>query len=252
MAKGNNGQRNDGNREEDKDFAIFLGAAKNVDFVAASERARVKTIERLISLTIENAEAKQEKIDLAAVEQRIKALFDESEKRSWALLRVIDEQGEERARQILGDIEKLCTFFFVIFYGWKQARQTFGRWKIDKLMKEVRQRCPAEIALYRRAWRDCREARRRLLATESVQSWRWYTTGKGNKNSVAYRTKVDLSRQAESHFRNRRLMKYMSHEVLSRKAERRRARKELRDSQIAMMAARQRVYQKMGIPLDLV
>ncbi len=162
-----------GINKEDKDFAILLKGVQDVDIVAVSETARAKTIERLISLTLENAEVRQAKIDLAAVEQRVKSLFDESEKRSWALLKVIDEQGEERAKQILKDIEKLRTCFFVIFHGWKKARQTFGRWQIDKLMKEVRQHCPEDIALYKRAWRDCREARIRLQATESLLSWYW-------------------------------------------------------------------------------
>jgi len=253
MAREGNTQQGSNSHEHDKEFAILSGAAKNIDFVAASERAQAKTAERLMSLTIEEAEGNQERLDLAAVERRIKELFDEKERRNLALLQVIDEHGEERAKQILKDIEELRKFFFAISHGWKQARRIYGRWYVDKLMKEIRQSCPEEVALYKKARREWRECRRRYLATETEREWQWYRAGKGNQNSVAYRTKVDLSRQGgEAHFRNRRLMKYMAHELLTREGERTRAKKELRAAQAAMTRARQRSYQKIGIPLDLI
>lgn len=247
MAKGNKSSYKD-----DKEFAILLNTFNKMNLIEVWQAARAKAAERLINLTIEEAKAKNKKIEIEAVEQRIKELFSEQEKRSLALLRVINEQGENKARRMLECAERLRIFFFAVSHGWKKARRAYGRWYVDKLMKEVHQSCSEEVTLYKRAWRDWREARRRFLATKSEPEWSWYKSGKGNKNSVAYRTKVDLSRHAESHFRNRRLFKYMSHELLSRKHERRRARKELREAQAKMSLARQRIYQKMGIPFDLV
>lgn len=239
-------------REDDKEFQILLNAINRIDLVATFERARAKTTERLISSAIENAEADKRKIDPAEVQERIHKLFHAQEERSLALLRVIKEQGEDKAIKMLEDMERLRVFFFAISYGWEQARRAYGRWNVDKLMQNIRRSCSEEVAAYKLAWREWREARRRFLATESEREWQWYKAGKGNKNSVAYRTKVDLARNAESHFRNRRLMKYMGHELLSRQGERRRARKELRAAQTAMTLARNLIYERKGISLDLV
>jgi hypothetical protein len=239
--------------QNDKESGILLNAIGKVDVIAAQERAGTKTAERLLRLTIKNAEANHEEIDLAAVEQRIKALFEDYERRTLVLLKLIDEQGEEQARKVLEDSERCRAFFFVLFHGWEKARRRYGRWYVDKLMKEIRQSCTEEVSAYKKALRAWREVRRRYRATETEADWRWYKSGKGNRNSVAYRTKVDMNRRGgEDHFRRRRLMKYMAHELLSRQDERRRAKRELRAAQAAMTTARQRIYERMGIPLDLV
>lgn len=98
------------------------------------------------------------------------------------------------------------------------------RSRLAAASKRVRQTCPHEVAQYKKALRDWREARIRLIATETEEAWEWYRAGKGNRNSVAYRSKMDLSRRGgEWYFRTRRLFRYTLHELLPRLKERERA-----------------------------
>jgi hypothetical protein len=143
-------------------------------------------------------------------------------------------------------------FFFLIAFGWGKTRpgasgpilvehapisgiRALGypnRYRIEQASKRVRALCPEETSQYKQAYKEFREACRRYNATESEKAWNWYVAGKGNKNSVAYRTKVDLSRRnGVEHFRTRRSFKYMAHELLPRKEERKRARQEIKQAQ---------------------
>jgi len=126
------------------------------------------------------------------------------------------------------------------------------RSRLAAASKRVRQTCPEEAKRYKQAWRDWREARNRYLATETEESWQWYTTGEGNRNSVAYRTKMDLSRPGGGwYFRNRRLFRYTLHELLPRMQERERARRELQEATSTMTEAREQIFEAMGVPSAL-
>lgn len=123
------------------------------------------------------------------------------------------------------------------------------RHRLGMASKRVRQTCPEEVTRYKQAWRDWREARRRYLATETEASWQWYCAGKGNRNSVAYRSRVDLARRGgEEQFRTRRLFRYTITELLPRLEERERAYKELQEAAAIMEQARERIFEKMGVP----
>lgn len=123
------------------------------------------------------------------------------------------------------------------------------RSRLAAASKRVRQTCPDGAERYKQAWRDWREARNRYLATETEESWQWYRAGQGNRNSVAYRTKMDLSRPGgEWYFRNRRLFRYTLHELLPRLQERERARRELREATATMTEVRDQIFEAMGVP----
>ena len=126
------------------------------------------------------------------------------------------------------------------------------RSRLAAASKRVRQTCPDGAELYKQAWRDWREARKRYLATETEESWLWYRAGEGNRNSVAYRSKMDLSRPGgEWYFRNRRLFRYTLHELLPRLQERERAHLELQEATATMTEAREQIFEAMGVPSAL-
>ena len=105
------------------------------------------------------------------------------------------------------------------------------RSRLAAASKRVRQTCPEEAKRYKQAWRDWREARNRYLATETEESWQWYTTGE--------------------YFRNRRLFRYTLHELLPRMQERERARRELQEATSTMTEAREQIFEAMGVPSAL-
>jgi len=160
-------------------------------------------------------------------------------------------------------------FFFLVEFGWGKARilpsgavvaegspvsgmRRLGypqRYRLSMASKRVRQTCPEEAARYKQALKEWKEARKRFLATQTERSWKYYVCGEGNRNSVAYRTKVDLShRYGWIHFRTRRGFKYMSHELLPRTQERKRARGEMREAETVLSEMRQRIFEKMRVP----
>ena len=123
------------------------------------------------------------------------------------------------------------------------------RSRLAAASKRVRQTCPEEATQYKQAFRDWREARKRYLATESEEAWEWYRAGKGNRNSVAYRSKMDLRRRGgEWYFRTRRLFRYTLNELLPRLQERERALKEMRDAATIMEELREQVFEAMNVP----
>src|SRR5205085_1515693 len=74
-------------------------------------------------------------------------------------------------------------------------------------------------------------------------------SGEGNRNSIAYRSKVDLSHQGGwLHFRTRRGFKYMAPELLPRPQERKRAREEMKEAEAILNEMRERIFEKMGVP----
>ena len=202
-------------------------------------------------------------LDPATVEAKISEIFGEIKRQKAARkgVHITDEQIQAR-----GD----CLIFFdLIMFGWGKAirlpsgavvavdapasfderRGLPTRYRLWTASKRVRQTCPEEAAQYKRAWRDWREARRRLMATETEESWQWYRAGDGNRNSVAYRSRVDLSRRGgEKHFRTRRLFKYTISELLPRMEERQRAHQEWLEAESVMREMKKRIYEKMGVP----
>lgn len=199
----------------------------------------------------------------ATIAEKVKALFEEINNRDAARRKAQITDEIIRAR---GD----CLIFFdLVMLGWgKTKRLPSGavvavdapvsfderrglptRYRLWTASKRVRQSCPEEAAQYKQAWRDWREARKRYLATETEESWQWYTAGKGNRNSVAYRSKVDLSRRGgEQHFRTRRLFKYTIAELLPRPEERKRAYQELLEAERVLSIMREQILIRMGVP----
>lgn len=202
-------------------------------------------------------------INPATVANRAKELFEEINKRDTnrSKIQVTDEMIKAR-----GD----CLIFFdLITSGWGKTKRlpsgavvavdapvSFNerrglptRYRLWTASKRVRKSCPDEAVLYKQAWRDWREARKRYVATETEESWEWYKAGKGNCNSVAYRSKVDLNRRGgEQHFRTRRLLKYTIEELLPRPEERKRAYQEWLEAEALMRNMRERILQTMGVP----
>lgn len=160
-------------------------------------------------------------------------------------------------------------FFFLMECGWGKTRtlpsgaviaegspvsglRRLGypqRHRLGMASKRVRQTCPEEATRYKQALREWKEARKRFLAAQTERSWKYYVCGEGNRNSVAYRTKVDLSHQyGWLHFRTRRGFKYMAHELLPRTQERKRAREEMREAEAILSEMQQLIFEKMGVP----
>ncbi len=160
-------------------------------------------------------------------------------------------------------------FFFIVQFGWGKTvvlpsgakvavdapasgMRRLGypnRYRLWTASKRVRETCPMEAAQYKQSWKEWQEARRRYLATDNESSWQWYVCGKGNSNSVSYRTKVDLCHNGgEQHFRTRRGFKYMANELLPRQEERQRALREMRSTAVLMQGLRERIFDLMGVP----
>jgi hypothetical protein len=199
----------------------------------------------------------------ATVAEKVKALFEEINNRDAARRKAQITDEIIRAR---GD----CLIFFdLVMLGWgKTKRLPSGavvtvdapvsfderrglptRYRLWTASKRVRQTCPEDAARYKQAWRDWREARKRYLAAETEESWQWYKAGRENRNSVAYRSKVDLNRRGgEQHFRTRRLFKYTIAELLPRLEERKRAYQELIEAEAIMRLMRNQIFEKMEVP----
>lgn len=135
---------------------------------------------------------------------------------------------------------------------WDERLNFPRRSRLAAASKRVRQICSEEAAQYKRVFRDWREARNRYLATETEESWEWYRAGKGNRNSVAYRSKMDLSRRGgEWYFRTRRLFRYTLHELLPRLNERERAVREMQEATKVMKEMRDLIFERMDVPAAL-
>jgi hypothetical protein len=219
--------------------------------------------DNIISYLAAEVQTTYPNVDTAQVARRAAELLDELERRDAA------RRSVELTDEILQARLDCLIFFNLVIYGWGKAKRlpsgavvavdapaSFNerlnfpsRYRLWTASKRVRQTCPEEAARYKRAWRDWREAQKRYLATETEESWQWYRAGKSNRNSVAYRSRVDLARRGgEEHFRKRRLFRYTIGELLSRQEERERAWNELREAGAVMEALRERIFELMGVP----
>jgi hypothetical protein len=201
--------------------------------------------------------------DPVKIASRAEELFEEMERRDTACrsTAITDEIIQARLDCLI--------FFNLVIYGWGKAKRlpsgavvsvdapaSFderlnfpSRYRLWTASKRVRQTCPEEAAGYKKAWRDWREARKRYLATETEEAWEWYRAGSGNRNSVAYRSKVDLNRRGgKEHFRNRRLFRYTIDELLPRQEECERAYRESLEAADVMEQMRDRIFELMGVP----
>jgi hypothetical protein len=238
--------------ETDPEFQRLVSVFKGIDFVEALDMARQTTKMRLIEWALEHAAAQDPGVERADVERRVDALIAESDCRTEALSRIIDNQGMKQAEETMRRLQQCEILFSTLSAGWPATRCYYGRWHTDSSVRIVRRQCPNEVAEYKAVLREWREARRRYLATETEASWQWYTRGRGNKNSVAYRSHVDLNRfGGEEWFRTRRLFKYTISELLPRRDERRRARIEMKRADARMRRARERLLERIGVPLDI-
>lgn len=113
--------------------------------------------------------------------------------------------------------------------------------------RRVRQTCPEQAARYKAARKSWREAWQRYLATETEENWRYYICGSGNCRSLAYRSQVAMKRRGgvEAY---RKQHRYLYSELLSRRDERRRARREMCEAAEVLKEMREQIFEVMGVP----
>jgi hypothetical protein len=190
-------------------------------------------------------------------------IFERDEKREAA------SRGVKVSNKLIRARLDCLIFFRLVEVGWGQAKRLPSgatvaenspltwdwrlnfpkRSRLAAASRRVRQICSEEAAQYKQAWRDWREARKRYLATETEEFWEWYRAGKGNRNSVAYRSKMDLSRRGgEQYFRTRRLFRYTLHELLPRLQEGERALREMQEATEVMKEMRELIFERMNVP----
>jgi murein L,D-transpeptidase YafK len=124
--------------------------------------------------------------------------------------------------------------------------------QIDTAIKAVRKKASDAVKVYRKALREWIEATIRFKATETVESWRYYTAGEDNRRSVAYRSRVAVMRRGGMERFNSSKMRYLFNDLLPRLAERKRAERQIKNALVAMITAEQMIYTCMGVPLSLV
>lgn len=202
-------------------------------------------------------------IDPAKAESVAAEIFEKDERREAA------RKGIKITKELIRARLDCNIFFKLLEEGWGEVKRLPSgtivtvnyalmfderlnfpkRSRLAAASKRVRQTCPEEVVHYKQALRDWREARKRYLATGNEESWEWYRAGKGNRNSVAYRSKMDLTRRGgEIFFRTRRLFRYTLHELLPRLLERERALREMREATAVMIEMREAIFEGMGVP----
>lgn len=225
---------------------------------------RTKVINQSVGLASEQ-NIKLDRLDAASIAAE---LYDRVTKRHEARAK-----SEGKLTNRIFKARLYCHIFFaLVLYGWPKLielsdgsriikaspisyDQRLGypsRTKIYTAYKKIRDVCGKEsIISYRQTYKGWKEARRRYLATETEASWGWYLRGEGNRNSVAYRTRVDQARKGGiEHFRTRRGFKYMAYELLSRQDEKQRAMAEMQVAEEEMLVLRQQIFDSMGVPKE--
>jgi hypothetical protein len=230
----------------------------NIDNKAMNARSKVAAIDELTRDVLQH----HPKANTAKVRTKLDKLMTQINRRQNIYTEPLTYEIQ-RAR-----IDCLI-FFYIVEYGWGKAHKLPSgavivtdipvcqmmrlgfptRYRVDQAVKRVRTICPEETYRYKQAHKAFLETCRRFNAARSEKSWDWYVSGEGNKNSVAYRTKVDLSHvNGWMHFRARRRFKYMIHELLLRLEERKRARKEMQEAIATMSEMRGHIFKMMGVP----
>jgi hypothetical protein len=122
-----------------------------------------------------------------------------------------------------------------------------SRARLVDASRRVRRACPEGVAQYKAALKSFREALRRHRATETEEAWRWFICGAGNRRSLAYRSEVALKRRGglQAYYRQHR---YLYSELLPRRAERKRAWREMREADRELVEAREQIFEAMGVP----
>jgi hypothetical protein len=122
---------------------------------------------------------------------------------------------------------------------------------IQRAITRIHKTCPEESKAYELALRRFREVRRRFLATETKESWEWYLRGKGNSQNVYFRSWMNR-RFAGNGFSDQEgkvgYFLYRYEELLSRKEERKRARRQIKEAMNEMEHWREVIFDKMGVP----
>lgn len=115
----------------------------------------------------------------------------------------------------------------------------------------VNKKCHDLCAAYRKCVSELREARTRFNATANRKTWVWYACGDGNKNSVAYRSKIAVNNPTELVWYRKYRFKYLYHELLDRKGERKRARAEIKEIMSRMEEIENQMFDRFGVPEGL-
>ena len=122
---------------------------------------------------------------------------------------------------------------------------------IQRAITRIHKTCPEESKAYELALRRFREVRRRFLATETKESWNWYLRGKGNSQNVYFRSWMN-SRFGGNGFSEEEgkigYFLYHYEELLSRKEERKRATRQIKEAMNEMEHWRELIFEKMGVP----
>jgi hypothetical protein len=225
---------------------------------------RESVIHKIVGLASEGNDT----IDRAAAVVIAGKLYDDVENRR--VPRIIS--GRRLSNKMFRSRLDCHIFFALVNYGWAKSKrldngevvtqasplsfdQRLGyptRTRMYTAYRHIRDTCGKErIRRYREAYRTWSESRRRYLATATVESWHWYVRGEGNRNSVAYRTRVDTARRGGiEHFRSRRGFRYMAHELLPRLDEQQRAVAEMAVADNDMAIIREQIFNLMEVPSE--
>ena len=134
------------------------------------------------------------------------------------------------------------------YMGWKKFGWPTGR-SVRKATAEIHRRCPDLAAAYRKSVRDYKEARKRFKACATQKKFDFYMQGSGSK-SVSYRTAVALKKRNPRYWFAKNLLRYMAHEILPRKLERERARREVLEALTKMDEKEREIFDRLRIPQE--
>lgn len=128
-------------------------------------------------------------------------------------------------------------------------------YKIQQAISRIRKTCPEEIKEYVQARREFAEARRRALATEDDLAYDKYRFGndeKSGRNSVAFYSKLARSKNGlDRRFTTQLRFKYRLKNLLPREQEYARAMGEMKVALNKMALIRDKIFAKMGVPVQL-
>ena len=162
-------------------------------------------------------------------------------------------------------------YFFIQMFGWGKIRKgsnpksviTYdspvsgmkklgypNRATLWRACSRVRKTCQDLCKAYEKATREVAEATRRYNATKTEEAWKWYRHGQGNSMSVAVRTHIEKVRpgSSSSTFFTNGYFKYRKDELLPRKEEKKRARRDITNGSKKIAMIRSAIFAKMEVP----
>lgn len=121
------------------------------------------------------------------------------------------------------------------------------RYQLLEAFYRVRKACPEETTEYKAAYFRWKVARNRHYASKTKARWDWYVWGQGNSMALAVRSHIAIWRKTdEKEYRKR--YRYYTAELLPRKSEGKRAKREMREEAALLEVYRNLIFEKMGVP----